>query len=123
MRHVVVPCASNRPLASVMRPSAVPTRRPQLRTWPSASHKRNLELQRRTADAFFKHRLDGKAHAAIEERRREAAVHRAPWVEVCTCWINGDRDMTAFGLHHVITQSLCERVEGQHSAGKALDEL
>src|ERR1044072_3963613 len=36
IRHVVVPCASNRPLASVTRPSAVPIRRPQLRTVPSA---------------------------------------------------------------------------------------
>ena len=31
-----MPCASNRPFASVTRPSAVPTRRPQLRTLPSA---------------------------------------------------------------------------------------
>ena len=36
MRHVVVPCASNLPVASVTRPSAVPTRRPQFRTLPSA---------------------------------------------------------------------------------------
>lgn len=31
-----MPCASNRPLVSVIRPSAVPTRQPQLRTLPSA---------------------------------------------------------------------------------------
>ena len=36
IRQVVVPWASKRPLLSVMRPSAVPTRRPQLSTMPSA---------------------------------------------------------------------------------------
>src|SRR6266700_30547 len=36
IRHVVVPWASRRPLPSVSRPSAVPTRRPRLSTTPSA---------------------------------------------------------------------------------------
>ncbi len=36
IRHVLVPCASKRPLASVRRPSAVPIRRPQFNTIPSA---------------------------------------------------------------------------------------
>ncbi len=36
IRQVVVPWARRRPLASVMRPSAVPVRRPAARTMPSA---------------------------------------------------------------------------------------
>jgi hypothetical protein len=36
IRHVVVPCASSRPLSSLRRPSAVPTLRPRLNTTPSA---------------------------------------------------------------------------------------
>src|SRR5277367_2216337 len=36
IRQVVVPWTSRRPLLSVTRPSAVPTRRPQLITLPSA---------------------------------------------------------------------------------------
>ena len=36
IKQVVVPWASRRPLPSVMRPSAVPTRRPRLSTMPSA---------------------------------------------------------------------------------------
>src|SRR5713101_4646359 len=36
IRHVVVPWASKRPPLSVIRPSAVPTRRPELKTIPSA---------------------------------------------------------------------------------------
>ena len=36
IRQVVVPWASRRPVPSVSRPSAVPTRRPRLSTVPSA---------------------------------------------------------------------------------------
>lgn len=36
IRQVVVPCASNLPSLSINRPSAVPTRRPQDKTIPSA---------------------------------------------------------------------------------------
>ena len=36
IRQVVVPWTSKRPLLSVIRPSAVPTRRPRLSTTPSA---------------------------------------------------------------------------------------
>src|SRR3954454_21347285 len=87
------------------------------------SDKRNLELEGRAADAFFEHRLDRQAHAAIEKCRREAAMHRARWIEMSARWIQRDDDATAFGLHHIIPQGLCDCVEGQHSAGKALDEL
>jgi len=38
------------------------------------SDERNLELKRRTANAFFEHRLDGKAHAAVEKGRCKAAM-------------------------------------------------
>jgi hypothetical protein len=38
------------------------------------SDERNLELERRTANAFFEHRLDGKAHAAVEKGRCKAAM-------------------------------------------------
>jgi len=93
------------------------------RLWRDGSDKRNLELERRTADALFEHRLDGKAHAAIEKSRREAAVHRAPWVEVSACWIQRDGDATAFGLHHIIAKGLRDRVQGQRPADKALDPL
>src|SRR3954469_2915806 len=87
------------------------------------SDKRNLELEGRAADPFFEHRLDRQAHAAIEKCRREAAMHRARWIEMSARWIQRDDDATAFGLHHIIPQGLCDCVEGQHSAGKALDEL
>src|SRR5579859_7374165 len=50
-------------------------------------------------------------------------MHRSPWIEVSLRWIHGDDDATAFGLHHVIPQGLRHRIERQHSAGKALDEL
>jgi hypothetical protein len=50
-------------------------------------------------------------------------MHSSPWIKVSPRWIHRDNDATAFGLHHVIAQGLCNRVEGQHSAGKALDEL
>ena len=36
IRHVVVPVASNFPALSVIRPSAVPMRRPRFNTMPSA---------------------------------------------------------------------------------------
>jgi len=62
---------------------------------------RNLELERRTADALFEHPSDGEPHAAIEKSRRKAAVHRARWVEVSACWTQRDSDATAFGLHHI----------------------
>jgi hypothetical protein len=50
-------------------------------------------------------------------------VHRAPWIGVSACWMQHDDDATAFGLHHVITLGLCNRVEGQYSTGKTLNEL
>jgi hypothetical protein len=77
----------------------------------------------RTADGFFECRLNGQAHAAIENSRCEATVHRAPWIGVSACWMQHDDDATAFGLHHVITLGLCNRVEGQYSTGKTLNEL
>src|SRR5581483_6296569 len=91
--------------------------------WRDGADQRNLELKRRAANAFVERRLDGKPHAAIEKRSRQAAVHRTRWIEVSACRINNDGDTTAFGLHHVITHSLCERVEGQLSIGKTFDEL
>jgi hypothetical protein len=50
--------------------------------------------------------LDGEAHAAIEKSRREAAVHRAPWVEVSACWIQRDDNATAFDLLY-LTRTRC----------------
>jgi len=87
------------------------------------SDERDFELERRTANAFLEHRLDGEAHAAIEKRRRKTTMHRTPWIEVSACWIERDGDPTAFGLHHVIAQGLRDRVQGQRAAGKAPDEL
>ena len=39
------------------------------------------------------------------------------------CWIDRDDDATVFSPCHVIAQGLCDCVEGQYSAGKALHEL
>ena len=67
--------------------------------------------------------MDGQAHATVEKRRREAAVHRAPWIEVSVCRVEREDDAASFGLHHVIAQGPCEGVERQRSAGKARYEL
>src|SRR3974390_2456167 len=75
------------------------------------SDERNLELERRAANASFEHRLDGKAHAAIEKSSREASMHSTPWIEVGICRIKRNRDPAAFGLHDVIAQSLRNRVQ------------
>jgi hypothetical protein len=44
-------------------------------------------------DAAFR-----RADAAIEKRRCQAAVHRAPRIEVKSCWIECDDNALAFGL-------------------------
>lgn len=85
--------------------------------------KRNLELERGAANALVEHRMDGEAHAAVEESSREPAVHGAPWVEMIACRGNRDSDAAAFGLYYVIAQCSGHRVERQLSAGKAPDEL
>jgi hypothetical protein len=89
----------------------------------NGSDERNLKFERCAADAFIEHRLDGQTHAAIEKSRGETAVHCAPWIEVGVCRMKRYGDATAFGFHDVITQGLCNRVQGQLSIGKTLDEL
>ena len=111
MRHVVVPWASNRPAASVTRPSAIPTRLPQFKTLPSALILPVSRAMARTSetlnssvvlpDTLFNHRLDGETHAAIEKGRRQAAMHRPPWVKVSARRSQGDGDAPSFGLHRV----------------------
>ena len=113
-----MPCASNRPVGSVNfrhadATAAVqdPALRPDLAGLNSdGADERYLELERRAAIALFEHRLDGKAHAAIEKRRRETAMHRSPWIEVSVSGIERDCDPAAFGFHHVIAQSFREGV-------------
>jgi hypothetical protein len=62
-------------------------RRPGLTTVPSArivpvsgrdrAHERDLELERRRADALVEQRLDRQPHAAVEHRGGQPAMHRA----------------------------------------------
>jgi transposase-like protein len=66
IRHVVVPCASKRPLPSVRRPSAEPTRRPQFTLCPDPSYE-EIEAGRK---AFIrKWRLK---HRAVADSLEEA---------------------------------------------------
>ncbi len=86
-------------------------------------HQRNLELDGRLTDAPVQGRMDREAHAAVEQRRRQAAMRPASGVAVPFV---GDRrcDNAAFGnLDDVITESFRHCVQGQGAADEFLDKL
>src|SRR5262249_24048875 len=87
------------------------------------ANERNFELESRLTDAFFEHRLDGKAHAGIEKRRSEAAVHSTRRIEMSPCRYERDHDAAALGFDDVVAQRLRHCIEGQLSANKPFDEL
>ena len=133
MRQVVVPWARSRPVWSVRRPSAVPTRRPAVEHDPlcpdlagvgqDRPHEGDLEFQRRRAEALFDRRPDRETHAAIEQRRREATMHRAGRVEVLAVGRGGDDDPTWGYLDDVVAQRPRHAVQRQRPAHQPLHEF
>src|SRR5690348_16656234 len=84
---------------------------------------RNLELDGRLTAALLEGGLDGEAHAAVEQRSRQAAMHRAGWIEVRTVRSDGDDDTPAHRLGHVVAQRFSNRIEGQRPIGEPLHEF
>ena len=84
---------------------------------------RNLELERGLADALLERRLDRQSHAAVEQRGRETAVHRAGRIEMDAARLGGDDDAPALRLGHIVTQGLRDRIEGQRPVDEPLDKF
>ena len=70
------------------------------------ANERNFEFERRAAETFFKGRLNGQPHAAVEKCRRETTMNCPPWIEVRLIRRDRDDDTTGLGLDNVIAQSL-----------------
>ncbi len=96
------------PAPSVIRPSAVPTRRPRCSTDAlgadragfrrDRAHQRDLELERGRRHALFQRRLDRQPHAAVEQRGGKAAMHRAGRIEQAVVGLGGDDDAAGLPL-------------------------
>ena len=84
---------------------------------------RDLEFERRLADALLESRQDRQSHAAIEQRGRETAVDRASRVEMGVIWLRSNYDTPALRLRDVIAQRLGNGVEGQRPIDETLDEF
>ena len=97
--------------------------RDQARLRGDGPHQRNLEFEGRLADAFLQRRQYGQSHAAIEQRGRETAVHRASGIEVSVIRFRRDYDTPAHRLRHIIAQGLSDGIEGQRALDEPLDKL
>jgi hypothetical protein len=127
IKQVVVPWTSKRPLLSVTRPSAVPTRRPRLITVPSALIKpvsgvigrMNEILNSRVVEPMPFSKVDWIA----SPMQLSSIVAASPPCTVDISWLRHNDDAPAFHLGDFVAQGLGYRIEGQRSVGQSLDKF
>ncbi len=86
-------------------------------------HEGDLEFQRRRPETLFDRRPDCETHAAIEQRRREAAMHGAGWIEMLAVGRGGDDDPARGCLDDVVAQRPRHAVQRQRTAHQPLHEF
>jgi EAL domain-containing protein len=87
------------------------------------AQQRNLEFERCLCLGLVQHRLDREPHAAIEQRCRQPAMHRARRIEVVACRRDRDNDAAGVSLDDVIAERPGDRVQGQGRFGETLHEF
>lgn len=83
----------------------------------------NLEFHTCLADAFIQGRLDGEAHATIQQGCRETAMHGAGRVEMRGVRRDRDGDAAVRRFRDVVAQGFGNCIQRQGAVGEALDEF
>jgi hypothetical protein len=133
IKQVVVPWARTRPSLSVNFPSAVPIRRPQLMTLPSAFTKPVCGVMGRTreilnssvvcANPVIEHGQDGETHAAVEQRGGKASVHSAERIAVPRMGFCGGNNAAFGNLDNIVSERFRHRVQGQRAIDEPLNKF